>query len=502
MPTMARFSQHFRVEMTDQDDWFDTYLPSDTSLCVDPFLIWPDPEARWFEAHNQTMDFLATAFRLVRESGGNENSVAWKQAKSFLLFPEPAEFCLGVADGSSEGAGAGHILQQGMLDGIKTALGLGFDNVPHMEMLALFQGGMGLDRISDAVCNILKSSFISYTQEVCRRHNIPMETVRVNNAEWSDEFARWYAKEVDLPINPFARTRRPVLLVPKRFLRDIPVVTPDGFWKYAWANHAEQLRGDLNYHIARNVGRREKAKLARQNPEVVLSYLKVLEHEEHSAYPVDDDPKLRTQWWELGAKIAHRSPLSRVPQARDEFPDFVKDVIESFRHGVEHQDEWQIFWHQGVALAEKKVQALFRSCAKHYCKANDISLTGEANAGRGPVDFHFAQGWVARALVEMKLMSNSKFWDGILAQTPQYAISEEVQVAFFVAIAYTDDEMAESHINKIHKAARIASDRHNIDVRPVVIDARKKDSASKIKPPQDMRDELHGPSGEAEGEAA
>ncbi|WP_141714911.1 hypothetical protein [Micromonospora rhizosphaerae] len=37
----------------------------------------------------------------------------------------------------------------------------------------------------------------------------------------------------------------------------------------------------------------------------------------------------------------------------------------------------------------------------------------------------------------------------------------------------------------MHKAARIASERYKIKVRPIVIDARKKDSASKLKPPQD-----------------
>ncbi|GIG89217.1 hypothetical protein [Plantactinospora endophytica] len=492
-----RWSELHGIRRTDQDDWFDTYLPTDTNLCVDPFLIYPDTDERWFEAHDHTLDFFALVFGLVRESKGNEKSLAWKQAQALLMFPEPAEFCLGVADGTPNGSGAGRGLQEGMLDGVKTALGLGIDNVPHMEMLGLFQGGMGLDRISDAVCNILKSFFIRYTQDIARRHGVPMKRFRVRNAAWSEEFASWQTQEVDLPANPFLDRPGPVLLVPKRFLKDIPVVSANGFWNYAWRNHSEEVRGNFNYLIARNVDSREKAKMARQNPAIVASYLKDLEHTEHEPYPVDKDPKLRTRWWEMGGKIAERSPLSYVPKDHSEFPEFVAEVIQSFRHGIEHQDEWQMLWHLGVSLPEKKVQALFRSCAKHYCKANDISMTGEANAGRGPVDFHFAAGWVARTVVEMKLMSNSKFWDGILAQTPQYAMSEDVHVAFFVAIAYTDDEMTESQTNKIGQAARIASDRYNVEIRPIVVDARPKQSASKMKPPQDLRDELHGESDKA-----
>ncbi|MGY4900427.1 hypothetical protein ACWEEK_33250 [Micromonospora aurantiaca (nom. illeg.)] len=486
-----RFGEYYGIQYTAQEDWFDTYLPTDTNLCVDPFLVYSDTDQRWFEAHNHILDFFGLVFGLVRESKGNEQSLAWKQAQALLMFPEPAEFCLGVADGTPNGSGSGRGLQQGMLEGVKTALGLGIDNVPHMEMLGLFQGGMGLDRISDAVCNILKSYFIEYTQDVARRHNVPMQSYRVRNAAWSEEFACWLPREVELPANPFLDKPGPVLLVPKRFLKDIPVVTANGFWGYAWRNHSEELRGNFNYDIARHVDSRQKAKLARQNPDVVAAYLTALEHKDHEPYPVDRDPALRTRWWELGGEIAARSPLPYLPGNQSEFPDFVDAVIQAFRHGIEHQDEWQLLWHRGVSMPEKKIQALFRSCAKHYCKANDISMTGEANAGRGPVDFQFAQGWVARTVVEMKLMSNSKFWDGMLAQTPQYAMSEEVHIAFFVAIAYTDEEMSESQINKVTKAARIASERYKVEIRPIVIDARHKTSASKLKPPQEMRTELH-----------
>lgn len=244
-------------------------------------------------AHDHILDFFGMIFGLVRDSRGNDKTLAWQQAKRLLLFPEPSEFCLGVAEGSPMGSGSGRGLQEGMLEGVRAALGLGMDNLEHMEMPALFQGGMGLDRISDAVCNVLKSYFISYTQEVCRRHNIPMQTFRVRNASWSESLARWQERNVELPANPFVDRRQPVLLVPERFLKDIPVVSADAFWNYAWANHGEDLRGDFNFDLAMNVDRRQKAKMARQNPQIVAKYLRHLEGQDHAPYPVDSDPKLR-----------------------------------------------------------------------------------------------------------------------------------------------------------------------------------------------------------------
>jgi hypothetical protein len=493
----VRLGEHYEIVRTEADDWFDPYLETDTPLCVDPFMIWSDAEEPWFGAHDHVLDFFAMVFDLVRQSDGNPRTLAWKKAQSLLLFPEPAEFCLGVSAGSPNGNGAGRGLQEGMLDGVKTAVGLGFDNVPHLEMLALFQGGMGLDRISDAVCNIAKSFFIRYTQDIARRHGVPMQPFQVRNASWDTRYTMWKDKEVDLPLNPYLSRPAPVLLTPRRFLRDLPVVTSDGFWRFAWKTHSTELRTHFNHAVAGHVDRREKAKLARQNPGIVAEYLTSLEHEEHQPYDVDQDPKLRTSWQERGGAIAAKATTSFVPEQQSEFPDFVGTLVDVFKRGIEREGEWRQLWHGPFSYAEKKVQMVFRACVKHYCKANDVAVAGEANAGRGPVDFEFARGWIARSVLEMKLISNSKFWDGILAQTPEYALAADVPVAYFVAVAFTDAEMADSLTNKVQRAARIASERHNVEVRAVVVDARPQPSASKLKPAQEDRDMLHRPQDDA-----
>ncbi|MEU8368740.1 hypothetical protein [Micromonospora tulbaghiae] len=486
-----RFSQHFGIEATDQDDWFDPLLTMDTNLCVDSFLVFQDRDARWAPAHDHILDFFSVVFDLVRVSKGDEKSLAWRQAMRLLLFPEPSEFCLGVSESSTMGAGTGSGMQDGMLEGIRTAVGLGIDNVPHMEMLALFQGGMGLDRMSDATCNILKSYFIKYTQDVARRHGIATRRFRVRNASWSEQFARWNDLEVDLPANPFTKRPHPVLLVPRRFLRDIPVASADGFWSYAWRNYAEELRSDFNHHIARHVDRRQKAKMARQKPEIAAKYLQDLEQQKHAPYPLGADPKMVSEWWEAGGRLAEKSPLSYVPEDPDQFQRFVQTVLDSFRHSIEHQDGWQCLWSNKFPQRERVVQALFRSCVIHYCRSNGIVLTGESNAGRGPVDFKFSREWSAQALVEIKLMRNSGFWDGILEQTGKYAIAEEVTVAYFVAIAYEDSELTPEHHAKIRRAAQLSSEHHGITVIPIVVDARPKESASKTKAASSLRGRLH-----------
>jgi hypothetical protein len=45
--------------------------------------------------------------------------------------------------------------------------------------------------------------------------------------------------------------------------------------------------------------------------------------------------------------------------------------------------------------------------AYSYCKANNLDVTPEADAGNGPVDFKFSSGFNTRVLVEIKLSTNS-----------------------------------------------------------------------------------------------
>ncbi len=492
-----RFSRYFKVTPRREDDWFDIDLESDTALAVDPFRIYDETEGPWVPSHDRVLDFFGMIFGLIRDSGGNRESLAWKKAANMLLFPEPAEFCLGVSTGSPLGNGSGPRLQECMLAGVETAIRVDMDTLEHMEALALFTGGFGLDRMSDTICNILKSEFIAYTQEVCRRHGIPMEKFRVPKASWSED-GRWQDRDVELPLNPFVKRRRrrsgpqvpvrlPILLVPERFLRDIPVATSEGFWDFAEINYAETLRTNFNYDVSKAVTKEIRARLARQNPTIVEDYLRSLEGREHPPYDVFEDPKKIVRARDLQRQEASLPPLRVKPASVDDFDAFVREIIEAYRHSLEDSDGWTLLWYKDEPREEKAVQAAFRMVAQHYCKAAHVYMVGEANAGLGPVDFVFSKGWEARALVEMKLMASSHLWDGVLAQVPTYARAEEIKSAFYVAVAMSDSDLSAEKIEKVRQAAALASERNSIKIEPVVIDARPKQSASKIKPSAEDR---------------
>lgn len=488
---LTRFSDAFEIFATNDDDWFDLTIERDSNFGIDPFLIYQDDSSRWNTAHDHILKFFAVAFDCIRRAGKNKNSLYWKSAEQLLLFPEPAEFCLGVSETSPFGSGGGEGLQQDMLEGISVALAHGKVSIQHMEYIEVLTGGVGLDHIGDMTCNILKSYFIKYTQDVCRRHKIPMTRVLVEHADWSADDYEWISKWVELPINPaYAKHSLPILLTPEVFVRDIPIASADGFVRYA-ALSAE-LRQRFNINLSRHVPRHLKAQIARANFPLIDQYFNRLEDQRWDPYPVEDDPRRRLNPDQTSGTLLSEYPAATIPTTQSQVPSFVAALVKNFAYCIEQKGIWRSLWYKNRGLGEAHAQRLFYLTAINFCRQNNISVTPEANAGRGPVDFSFGKSWKDRALVELKLVRNSAFWDGIMKQVPAYTRAEEIHAAFFVGVAYTDGEMTAASREKVAKAAALASEKNGVTITPLIIDARRKPSASKERMTPAEREELRG----------
>ncbi len=187
-----------------------------------------------------------------------------------------------------------------------------------------------------------------------------------------------------------------------------------------------------------------------------------------------------TRWYERGAELAQAHPLDEADPSPHGFCDFVLGIVQNFKHAIEETDAWRLVWSDhGRPRSERIVQALFRSVMVHYCRAADIDLSGESNAGRGPVDFKFSSGWSARAVAEVKLTNNSRYWHGVTTQTPQYMKSEEVKCGVFISVGFRDADFTGERVQRVRKAAEAVKARENVELHLVDIDAREKASASK-----------------------
>jgi hypothetical protein len=196
-----RFSEYFRVAATGVE-WFDPVLTEDTPLYVDPFLVYEETNNSWADCHDSVVQFFAGALELVRRSAGDESSVHWTKAERLLTFPEPKEFALGMSMGSPFGSGTGSEFAHSMAQALGVVSRGGITEVSFVELFSLFTSGLGVDRISDILCNILKFKFIAYTQSVATTFGIPMNRVATRHIRWSSVSRRWEDGDCLLPVSP------------------------------------------------------------------------------------------------------------------------------------------------------------------------------------------------------------------------------------------------------------------------------------------------------------
>ena len=109
---------------------------------------------------------------------------------------------------------------------------------------------------------------IEYTQKIAGELGVQVEPLEVANSVYDPIRKRWVAGTFDLPRNPF--TGRAILLVPKRFLRELPTLNPDDWFDYS----ETALRDDMNLTVMENVNSKEIVRLARRRSQLIRAWTK------------------------------------------------------------------------------------------------------------------------------------------------------------------------------------------------------------------------------------
>lgn len=427
-----RFTVCAGITRGDDDDWFDPVLSEDTPLYVDPFLVFEDQDPLFADAHDLVVRFFAICRDLVREDRGRRGRL-WGKAIRLLTFPEPKEFALGLAMGSPNGSGTDEHYAEQMAVALEAISRAVERRVAYVEMFALFVPGLGVDRISDIFCNILKSRFVAYTQQ-----GVPAPPRRRR--------AGLGPQRVLEPVHR-AMVQRPPASAPqpgdRRRCAADPGPVPPG---HSAADHRRRLlrvgrvaaqrraSGRPQLRSWESLSRSERAErgrdLALRRPAMAFEYVdEIAEQADARPYDVAADPELLVRWYEAGraagCREAERSDPVGQPSEAD-FHGWLGTLVDRFAHAVEHTDLWRVFWNDELIKPrkEKIVQAVAGQMWVLLCERSDVEVSREANVGRGPVDFKFSAGWRRRALIEVKLMSSRKLRQGAQAQLPQYMASE------------------------------------------------------------------------------
>ena len=473
------FSEQYGITCTGDETWFDPILHQDTRLFIDPFAVFKSNDELFKDSYSEMMYFFQQAFELIAASGGDTNHLSYRKAESMLMFPEVNAICLGYSK-TRRGSGTGPEWAKALTANISTIIQKGVHHISHFEELGIFCEGIGPDRLSDMTANLLKQRLITYTQKICNEHDVPMQKTRIANAYFDYNYKRWCNADCLLPINPH-KQNSPIILVPKDFLDLLPEINSEDF--VDTLQLSERLRNDLNYEVDKNLDKERIAQIAIENYGLVQEYIGLVEGREAGTFEELSKHTLRYSWYSLSKSIADTIRFNFGDISNEtNFFEKVQELVQYYKDFVEIKSGYKLLWNDTgmIPRSEEDVQLLFKGILDEHCRANNIDLTREVNQGMGPVDFRFRNGYANRVLLEIKLAKNTRFWNGLKKQLPQYMKIDSCRYGVFLVVVFTDKDM--ERIRDIESVCKETEAKHDVHLEIVVVDARvdNKDSASKL----------------------
>lgn len=197
------------------------FVNEDIPLFVDPFLLWKSPSQQDQALHA----VILQAFNhqnVLAAKGKREEAI-----QNLIRASECEEVGLGHST-TRRGKRISRAVAEQIL-GLFRAVPQYTIGFSHFEEIQLYIDGLSKDRVSDIACNFLKSFLIDYTIQQCDAVGIPTEKV-VLDLLYDTKAQRFTENvEVRLPVNP--EQGRPILLVPKRWLRHVPWISFDEYFR-------------------------------------------------------------------------------------------------------------------------------------------------------------------------------------------------------------------------------------------------------------------------------
>lgn len=475
-----RFSESYKIDAAELESRgiLDPTLNADTKLFIDPLLLEhsshkeiSDGARSTYEDHFKTViKFLAKATK--------PTDVAWKSAARLLSFPEIKWTCLGYGSQTIAGSGSGAEMTAHYIDTAKQIVDLGIDDPDLFAAMALFEAGVGPDRISDMTTNVILGDLVKLTERILAELKLPTTpmTVTLQNGN---------TYTGNLVPNLCLGENEPVILIPTDILRDLPIATD-------WSDVADAASKNvaLRQRVNRQISQMWKVK-SRQDKDAIRdwalsgkasfeTFMEMLRGANPAPYDFQSDPLGELFWRKLAATLSEIQPLEIDPPKNMDLTgveEVVERIIEQFRFLIEDRRFSEELYHEGKPRPEIAAQRLFFAVSHSYCKANNLDLTPEAETGNGPVDFKVSSGFKGRVVVEIKLSRNPKLVDGYTKQLETYKTAEETMSGYYVVV---DVGHMGNKDERLLNAKNEAGARGDATSQIVFVDGTRRKSASKL----------------------
>jgi hypothetical protein len=406
---------------------FDAFLGVDSRLHIDPSLLRTIKIPEFQQSLSHFEDYFNKVLRLVVNA--SPGSALERQAIRSLIFPEIPVAALGFSAASTSGRGVTRTVAERLYKTAKELAVVGILDPSIFEIAVVFEEKFGPDLISDMTLVVLLDDFSAYNKRICQKLGIP--TIEIPVRKTSFVFTAAFSE----------RCNRPIFLIPKALLSELPVATCRDdidhvvFYNATMRAKVNQMLGASWQNLAGKLRKSELRSLLLGNPEGLREILKRYKEQRPEPYDFERDPLGEVLWEPLGREAAAAHPIVLKPALNQEdLAAIVRTIAEQFKQLIEYNGAHEfLFDDNGRRRHEKFSQLFFYAVADSYCTANNLDISREPNAGRGPVDFKLSQGG-ARTLVELKLSSNSSALGGLLRQLPEYGKAERTESQLYLLI--------------------------------------------------------------------
>lgn len=206
-----RFSEFFALNKAQPYlDFVDVPLDTDLAVFVDPQAL-RNLETDMGRACTSLVQNYFQAVLDEISRGNHRKSLGLLSALN-----EKNEFHLGYSQDKSGGRGMGPESAKAVWTALCSSNAAVTGLLQDIEDTCLFIDGIGVDLISDAVCNIIREPLIRYTQYICEYYGIPLTPDVDSGPIWNPQSKQWENGYTSLPI---AESYGKVILVPKIIVR-------------------------------------------------------------------------------------------------------------------------------------------------------------------------------------------------------------------------------------------------------------------------------------------
>lgn len=205
-----RVSEYFELGKTQPYlDFVDIRLDTDIKVFIGPTALKSLRSAWGHECSSLVQHYFETVLGHIK-SGAHT-----KAQKLLSCLNERNEFHLGYSSGQSKGHAFGEKSAKSVWNALCKSQASVSGLLEDLEDTCLLIDNINHDKISDAVCNVIRGPLIKYTQSICDYYGIPLTPDVVSGPIWNPVTGKWEIQYVPLPMTDWGK----VILVPKVIVR-------------------------------------------------------------------------------------------------------------------------------------------------------------------------------------------------------------------------------------------------------------------------------------------